>query len=261
MADANKAITQSNQEFNSTLSAVAANDLGYQNTSIKLTQERQKIETDRHNELVKGASGDIKKVQEYDQALVDNSAAVDKNQADFELANHKIILGILERKLTADGVLDDKEEAWLLNLGQKWGIYSAQMVSETKDMMNQANNLASSIEGIPDTKTVHITIEQDLVYSGNSALNAASDGLMHGRDSGGPGEAGHAYVIGPSAGPEMFIPATDGYFVPNVDKFMGGGAVTVNLSYAPAVSVHDQATITGFVYAGIRKAKADGLLK
>jgi hypothetical protein len=38
------------------------------------------------------------------------------------------------------------------------------------------------------------------------------------RDSGGRGFAGTPYMIGPSAQPEMFIPKTNGTFVPNADK-------------------------------------------
>jgi hypothetical protein len=53
------------------------------------------------------------------------------------------------------------------------------------------------------------------------------------RDSGGPGVAGGLYLINPKAGPEAFIPKTDGQFVPNFDKMMGGvtimpGAIVIS---------------------------------
>lgn len=47
------------------------------------------------------------------------------------------------------------------------------------------------------------------------------------RDSGGPGRAGNAYMIGKGAQPEMFIPSTSGTFIPNADKMMGGSSVNV----------------------------------
>ena len=37
------------------------------------------------------------------------------------------------------------------------------------------------------------------------------------RDSGGPGKAGTPYLIGTGAQPELFIPSTDGMFMPNGD--------------------------------------------
>jgi hypothetical protein len=48
------------------------------------------------------------------------------------------------------------------------------------------------------------------------------------RDSGGPGVAGQPYMIGTGAQPEMFVPATNGTFVPNAGK--GNHSVTVNIS-------------------------------
>jgi TP901 family phage tail tape measure protein len=57
------------------------------------------------------------------------------------------------------------------------------------------------------------------------------------RDSGGPGIAGNPYLIGKGAQPELFVPQTNGTFIPNADKMMGGvninGAITINAnSYA-----------------------------
>jgi hypothetical protein len=49
------------------------------------------------------------------------------------------------------------------------------------------------------------------------------------RDVGGRGEAGKPYVINPKAGPELFIPATAGEFIPNIDE-MGGGGVSLSLT-------------------------------
>jgi hypothetical protein len=46
------------------------------------------------------------------------------------------------------------------------------------------------------------------------------------RDAGGPGQAGQAYMIGTGAQPEMFIPSTNGTFVPHGNS----SSVTVNIS-------------------------------
>jgi TP901 family phage tail tape measure protein len=43
------------------------------------------------------------------------------------------------------------------------------------------------------------------------------------QDSGGSGFAGMPYLIGSGAQPELFVPSTNGTFIPNADKMMGGG--------------------------------------
>ena len=50
------------------------------------------------------------------------------------------------------------------------------------------------------------------------------------RDSGGAGIAGTPYMIGTGAQPEAFIPSTNGTFIPNADKKLGGTVynITVN---------------------------------
>lgn len=40
------------------------------------------------------------------------------------------------------------------------------------------------------------------------------------RDQGGPGIAGMPYLIRPKAGPELFVPSTNGQFIPNFDQFL-----------------------------------------
>ncbi len=47
------------------------------------------------------------------------------------------------------------------------------------------------------------------------------------RDSGGDGRKGGAYMIGKGAQPEMFIAPTNGTFIPNADKMMGGSSINI----------------------------------
>lgn len=78
--------------------------------------------------------------------------------AEHELANRKIILGMLERKLTQDGILDDAELDWLLEKGMAWGIYSQTVVDETRAVIAEANTLASTLNTIPSNITTTIDI-------------------------------------------------------------------------------------------------------
>jgi len=64
----------------------------------------------------------------------------------------------------------------------------------------------------------------------SSGLPQNPFGATHGtKDSGGAGVAGTPYMIGTGAQPEMFIPSTNGTFVPNADKSMGATYhITIN---------------------------------
>jgi len=50
------------------------------------------------------------------------------------------------------------------------------------------------------------------------------------RDTGGAGIAGTPYMIGTGAQPEVFIPSTNGTFIPNADKKMGGTTYNINIT-------------------------------
>lgn len=58
------------------------------------------------------------------------------------------------------------------------------------------------------------------------------------RDSGGDGKAGEAYIIGKGAQPEMFIPNTNGTFVPNADK-IGGKTINIVVNNPQPKSTED----------------------
>ncbi len=67
-----------------------------------------------------------------------------------------------------------------------------------------------------------------LLPNGGAFINVANQIVAGGtRDSGGEGMAGHAYVINPKAGPEVFVPRSSGTFYPNADRLMGGGGVQI----------------------------------
>lgn len=63
------------------------------------------------------------------------------------------------------------------------------------------------------------TIDNLNPFTGSGFLN---QGIFHvpGRDQGGPGYAGMAYAIRPRAGTEVFVPNTDGDFIPRIEEFV-----------------------------------------
>lgn len=61
------------------------------------------------------------------------------------------------------------------------------------------------------------------------AMSAGGGGSSGSRASGGPVYQGNAYLVG-EAGPEMFVPATNGKIVKNSDLWGGGGNISVNVN-------------------------------
>jgi phage-related protein len=57
-----------------------------------------------------------------------------------------------------------------------------------------------------------------------------------GRDSGGPGVAGQAYMIGRGAQPELFMPSSSGQFFPNFNRIVSSLMAQPAPAYAPASS-------------------------
>jgi hypothetical protein len=112
---AQKAMTEANKGFLSTLSSIASSEASYSSTANALAQDRVKIEQERAAAIAAGWWESSDKVKQYDAALAENDVKVAANAAAHDLANKQIILGLLERKLMQDGVLDDRELQFLLD--------------------------------------------------------------------------------------------------------------------------------------------------
>lgn len=90
-------------------------------------------------------------------------------------------------------------------------------------MAEQAQRTASAVGSIPP---VGGTPAKAFSKGGKQQPMAVPAGS---RDSGGRGYAGNAYMIGVGAQPEMFIPDTNGTFIPNADKKAAAGGNVYNV--------------------------------
>lgn len=158
-----------------------------------------------------------------------------KSQADVDETNRRIeeanavVEGI---KASEDVMVEDKkiaeetkrletaisaEEALAANAAQaeSVGVVTASIDSATLSYQRMA-------EAALATAAAAATIPP---VSGTSS--SGSENVMHSRDSGGSGVAGTPYMIGTGAQPEVFIPKTNGTFIPNADKL---GSKTVNIT-------------------------------
>lgn len=213
-----RAVSSANQDFLSIMGDIQASEEDFADRNKSLIEKRIELEGKRAQEIAKGWAMDAEKVKEYDQALAENDEAIRENAREHELANRKIVLGLLERKLMQDGILDDKELLWLLEKGKAWGIYSDTIIAETRAAIDEANRL---IAGLVTEKTFTLNVQT----SGGNTTNTKHVRTGSGRASGGNVTMGQAYVVG-ERGAEMFIPATNGRIVPN-GAMQGGGSAEI----------------------------------
>ena len=83
-----------------------------------------------------------------------------------------------------------------------------------------AANLAAKVEDIPDSKTIVVTMIENV----NRTVREFLDPIINaGRAAGGPVRAGTPYVVG-ERGPEMFVPSVSGTIVPNVKGAAAGAS-------------------------------------
>jgi hypothetical protein len=81
--------------------------------------------------------------------------------------------------------------------------------------------------------------------------------LLFGRDSGGRGERGKAYMIGTGAQPEMFVPGMSGQFIPRAQWAGAGGGITNHFSIQAPQGTVSRATelqISAAVARGVSQA-------
>jgi len=201
-------LTETNRAFLSTLGQVQSAEEKYNDTTNSLTEERMKLEEEKQKLLNQGWWEQSEKILEINDKLEENSQKAQENADEHELANRRIILGLLERKLMQDGILDDKELQWLLEKGVAWGVYTDTIVTETKAAIDEANRL---IDGLITEKT--FTLSLNAMY-GNYGDAARPSGAGSRRAHGGPVNANQPYMVG-ELGPELFAPSTSGSIVPN----------------------------------------------
>ncbi len=211
-----KEVTSTNKEMLSLLGSMQSAEESYQTTSQKLTEERAKIEKERADAVAAGWWEGSEKIREYDEALAENSKAVQENEKEHEAANRKIVLGYLERKLTADGILDDAETNFLLEKGVEWGIYSDTIIDEMQAAIDEANRLT---ESLITEKTFTLNVQTSGAYTTTTNDKRAKRGD---RAMGGPVMGGEMYMVG-ERGPEMFVPNQSGTIVPN--NQLGSGEI------------------------------------
>lgn len=282
LAQANEMVIRTQEEMNaqntellSTLGSVQSIEEKYQEKANGLAEERIALEQQKRDLLSQGYSMQSAEIQDINTKLGENSQAAQDNAAEHDLANKRIILGLLERKLTQDGILDDNELNWLLEKGLAWGIYTQEVIDESRKAIAEADGIAAAINAIPSSKTIYINT--NYTTSGADQIKATN---KQGRAFGGAVSAGKMYEVNELGMPEllnfggkqmlMMPESGNGYVSP-----LGGGAgsggvgggspVIVNVTMNSVVNTADMERAKrelGPLFVGaIRDAQANGVLR
>jgi hypothetical protein len=232
--------------------------------------ERVQIEAEKAEYLAQYGDWNVEKLAEFDAALAENSAAAQQNAAEHELATKKIILGMLEQQLAMDGLTQGEFEA-LLAQGQAWGIYSADVVAKAKAAQDEVQALADEIDRTPSQKTVTINVQTRYSdaqsQAGGYAYQYSKRGYASGTEgwetvpSGYPNDT---YPIALSSGEKFAVIPAGAGGGGGASGNVGGG-FSMNVTYAPLVSLDNQGQLASALYPAfltmLQRAKSDGAVR
>lgn len=187
----------------------------------------------------------VQQMDEITQAQEDNAKAKDQADEDAKKAAEQRVYDLAQQKLAADGVIDSGEYEYLQRLAVQMGLVSLASANQAIEENKRADALVASFAQTQPTMEQTLATMQDIAgYNGTSVdfgVNFSTTGSVpglpptdvrtsgggaRGRDSGGAGVAGQAYMIGTGAQPEVFVPNTNGAFIPNA----GGMGATYNIT-------------------------------
>lgn len=178
-----------------------------------------------------------------------------------ELASRRMILSMLQQQLAVDG-LDTRETNYLLQIGQRWGVYSSDAVAAAQKAMAEVNTLTGLLNKLPSEKNISINVNTNYTASGQTAghnqqnIGPLSGGYAEGGISTGP-TSGHLEML---HGTEAVIPLKNG----SVPVDMGGnsGGIYVTVNYSTMMSLGSETEIKQklipIIIQGAQEAKAQG---
>lgn len=162
-----------------------------------------------------------------------------KTQADIDEANRRrdiadaTIAGILQ----SEDVLAEQRKIDAETLRLTEAQTSAESLASAAEQVNAINGVSASIDSATQSYMAMAAAAYKAAAAAKSIPGAGTSGggsagsgtTVPPADSGGAGIAGQPYMIGTGAQPEIFVPTTNGTFIPNADKKGMIGGVTYNI--------------------------------
>lgn len=148
-----------------------------------LETEYQKLKKAGWSEQSEKVKGVLSQMDEVNQKIADEKAA-------YELKTNTVILGYMQEKLAADGILTDDEAQWLIEKGVEWGVYADTAVQAYKDASKSADDFLKHRENAEKDKTVHVKY----VVEGGPSVVAVPSGQTN---NNGHGDSGNNVYTAP----------------------------------------------------------------
>jgi hypothetical protein len=206
---------------------------------MKMTEEREAGKLTNEENL-----DYIRQLADITQAQEENAQAKENVGEDAKKAAQQRIYDLTQERLAADGIVDSGEFEYLQDIAVQRGLVSREAANQAISESKAADALIANFARTqPTMEQTLATMQQIAGYNGmavnfgvnfrtNAPLPSTVTGALsgnnpqaqpggygyaasHKRDSGGAGIAGQSYMIGTGAQPEMFVPNTNGTFVPN----------------------------------------------
>lgn len=218
-----EAISERNQEMMSFIMNYADSQEDYVKehaAAVEAVAEAQR----NLNEAIQEEGAGSEAADEATEALQGTRNELQQLEAEWHEKTQRMIYDMVLTKLSVDGLTTAEFNA-AQQLGVTMGIFTQAEADKAIAMMQTADALVAQIQQQEALTTAiwgSVEAQQALNDVGGLSGGSSPDERdASTRDAGGMGIAGTPYLIGAGAQPEMFIPSTDGNFIPNADKKMG----------------------------------------
>jgi hypothetical protein len=188
----------------------------------------------------------VVRLDEITRAQQENADARTQAAEDLKKESEQRVYNMVQEQLAADGIITTGEYEYLQKLAVQKGLVSQEAANQALAERQAADQIVAAFG---DTNNAMLetlsTMQQIASYNGtvvNFGVNFSQSGGMSSynpqtlpggyayphMDSGGQGLAGQPYMIGTGAQPELFVPDTNGTFVPNADKLGSTYNITIH---------------------------------
>lgn len=267
-------IQQQNDSYADTLEDLTKKDqelaASKDQLTLKMWQEQQagKLTNDEYMRYVQ-------QLAEVTAAQEENAKAREEAAADNEQQSQQRVYDLAQQKLAADGIVTSGEYEYLQNLAVSYGLVSRSAADQAISEEKRANALVASFEQtLPPMERSLATMQAINAMNGtvvNFGVNFQTSGQIpgqyggtgigapppksvrppKGRDSGGAGIAGEPYMIGTGAQPEIFVPSTNGQFIPNANKIGSTYNIVINNPKKETAENSIRQSLKKLSYAGV----------
>ncbi|MFA5153244.1 MAG: phage tail length tape measure family protein [Clostridia bacterium] len=152
----NKAITSLNEEKINQIETWTDIEQDYSDKLEELHDKSFDLFLKLQDLKSRGYSEESKKVQEVRGQLGEINQTIQEEMDAYQLKTNTVILGYMQEKLAADGILDDKETEWLIQKGIEWGIYADTALTAYREASAAADEFLKHRENAEKDNTVYI---------------------------------------------------------------------------------------------------------